>query len=145
MIALRCELAFECLADHLVHGGLALQVAVDEIRQERREVVRKANLFVPIGVHPPHDCVDIVVANESCLAHRGGVVATMGLQYAFDLLPSKFTVATHVQTLEQLCDLEVQGLSAHSRVEFGDLTLDFLHDLHFALEKFGQTADSVIA
>ena len=58
----------------------------------------------------------------------------MGCQDSFQLLPGEFPAASHIKALEQLCDLQIKGLLALLLVEFGDLALDFFHNLDLTLK-----------
>jgi len=47
--------------------------------------------------------------------------------------------------MKQLCNLEIECLVPLLLVKFGDLALDFFHNLDFALKELAQTADGVVA
>jgi len=66
-------------------------------------------------------------------------------QNTFELLPRQFSRAAHIKTLEELCNLQVKGLTTLLSVELRNLTLDFLHHLHLAFEKFCKATDGVVA
>lgn len=56
------------------------------------------------------------------------------MQEAFDLLASEPSVATHVDCLVELRDLEIERLLFVLSLELGNLSLNFLHLLNFAFE-----------
>ena len=58
----------------------------------------------------------------------------MSEKNTFELLACQLATATHVETLEKLCDLQVERLVLLFLIELRDLALDLLHDLHLALK-----------
>ena len=69
----------------------------------------------------------------------------MGEKNALQLLACQLATASHIEALEKLGDLQVKRLVLLLLVELGDLALDLLHDLHFALKELRERAHSVVA
>ena len=62
----------------------------------------------------------------------------MRCQDSLQLLPGEFPTASHIKALEQLSNLQIKGLLALLLVEFGDLALNFFHNLDLTLKKFSE-------
>ena len=127
----------DCLACHLIHSGQILQITIDKVRQQAREEVREWQFLITIWVHSSHYGIDVRIRDEILLRFTPsyGLRPSYWSQYSFDLLAGESSSVAHVKGLIQLSYLQVKCLLASLfSMEFGYLSLDFLHYLDLAFK-----------
>ena len=125
------------------------EVSVHKVRQQSAEEVLERKFFVTIRVDSPHDGIQVSVTHEAVFfdsARPSHPRPLKVVQHASDLLAGEETCIACIQSLKELCNLQIDVFITASsfRVEPRDLFLYFFHYLDLALKQLSQRTNSIV-